>query len=218
MNRKKLLLAVLVLCFFGAVVSAVLRAPHQEKVTQLKYRPGVPVPVRKSAPTKGTAAPAGPARDQGGLDMALMDRQLPAYSGFRRNIFSPIFREEVKLPPVKALPLPPRPLPLPPPPKQPPLVAAGPPAPPPPPEDKDFEELSRFTFLGFLNKEGSKTIFLSNGKEIFLAKKGSTVAGKFTVVALTDDALTLGTRSSGKEVVIPLMENRALIPQRSGRR
>lgn len=212
MNRKKLALALLLLAFVAAVVWAVWRSPHQEKVTPQSNRPAAPSIARRVVPAQAQAKK----REDGGVNLALLDRVLPGYAGYRRNIFSPIFRDEVKLPPVKAIPLPPRPFipPAPPPPPR----AQIPPAPAPPPVDRDAEELAHFTFLGFLSKDGSKTVFIAKDKEIFLVKKGATLAGKFKVTDLNDDAITLTSVQSGRDSVIPLMENRALLPPQVGRR
>jgi hypothetical protein len=186
-----------------------------------------------AVPTAGTATGAagsaaavrilgaGPqiASDEGRVHLELLD-QGKRFSGYRRNIFSPIFREELKAPPMRALPpLPPRPtksLRLPPPPRpigvQAPVQPAPPPPPPPPSaEQLADQELSKFTFLGFLRKKnGEKTVFLSKNNEIFLAKKGSKVGPNFVVSDLSDDALTIRSVAEGRELVIPLVENRGL--------
>ena len=80
--------------------------------------------------------------------------------------------------------------------------------------------MAQFTFLGFLEKDRHKTIFLAQGKDIFLVKKGERLAGKYEAVAITDEALTIRVIGEGNnEIIIPLFENQALKapPQRSGR-
>ena len=52
-------------------------------------------------------------------------------------------------------------------------------------------------------------MFLSKNNEIFLAKKGSTL-GQFQISELSDDAITIRSALGGRELVIPLIENRAL--------
>jgi hypothetical protein len=193
----------------GSLAYSLLRSPKQERVASLTYAPGA---VAKGA-RKGAAAPKAEARE-GALNLALLDRELPRFSGYKRNIFSPIFRDEVKPPPFKPLPPPPKPLKAPVPAPAPAPVPAPPAPPPPSPEELARQaaeaELSRFTFLGFLKKDGQKTVFLSKNNEIFLAKKGSTLAGRFQISELTDDAITIRATAGGKELVIPLIENRAL--------
>lgn len=213
MNRKKLILALLVVALIGAVIYSFVTAPRQQRAGQVKYRPGAPAP----SPRKPTHLAKEKSRPEGG-DVALLQQEQPRYSGYRRNIFSPIFREEVKLPPVRLpLPPPPKPLPLPLPPKPMAPVKEQPKEPALPPQSREQMELARFTFLGFMSKDGAKTVFLSKDKEIYLVKKGATVAGMFVVTNLTDDALTLTSLSGGNELVIPLVENRALTPRSSKR-
>jgi hypothetical protein len=211
MNRKKLVLCLLVLALIGSVAYSILRAPKQQQTAALKYRPGAAA----LAPRKG-AAPARSGSDQARLNVELLDRDLPRFSGYRRNIFSPIFRDEVKLPPFKPLPPPPQPvLPLPPPPQ----VAQAPPPPAAPTEDQvAASDLGKITFLGFLNKNGDKTVFLSSNDEIFLAKKGSNLGTKYQVTDLTDEAITIKSVATGRELVIPLVENKALSTRRTSKR
>lgn len=212
MNRKKLILCLLLLGLAGSIAYSVLRAPKQQRVATLKYRSGGAAPAAR----KG-AAPLPGETDDAKVHLELLDREAPRFSGYRRNIFSPIFKEEVKLPPFKPLPPPPRPvLPLPPPPAPP----APAPAPPPAPTAEDIAagELAKFTFLGFLKKNGERTVFLSSNNEIFLAKKGSNLGTKFQVTDLTEDAITIKSVAGGRELVIPLLENRALSTRRTSQR
>ena len=55
--------------------------------------------------------------------------------------------------------------------------------------------MPKFTFLGFLKKGGHQTVFLSNDREIFLVKQGSVIAGNYEVTSLTDEAITITSRS-----------------------
>lgn len=201
MNRQKLALFLLLLVFVGTIAASFLRSPREQRVATLKYRTGaVATEVRKPL-AKGEAPEAV-------LHLELLSREFPRFAGFRRNLFTPIFREEVKPPPFKALPPPPKPVKLPPPQPQ---AASLPPVPAPPtPEQIADSELAKFTFLGFLEKNGEKTVFLSSNNEIFLAKKGSSLGGKFQVTGLSDDALTIRSLAGGRELVIPLVENRTL--------
>ena len=211
MNRKKLVLCLLLIALAGSLVYSVLRSPKQQRVATLKYRPGAVAPAaRKSAPQ-----PAAAVADDQSVHLAALDQELPRFSGYRRNIFSPIFREEVKLPPFKPLPLPPKPVPLP---AQSQMLPAPPPAAPPTEEEVAASEMAKFTFLGFLKKDGARTVFLSSNSEIFLAKKGSFLTPKYQVSDLTDDAITIKSVAGGRELVIPLLENRALSTRRTSLR
>lgn len=216
MNRQKLALALLLLALAGSLVYSFLRAPKQQQVATLKNRPGVAATVVREG-KKGAAAPKG---DQTGrVHLELLDRDQPGFAGFRRNIFTPVFKDEMKPAPLK-LPPPPPPVKLPPPPPPAPMPAQVAPPPPVPPteEQKDAIELAKFTFLGFLKKNGERTVFLSSNNEIFLAKKGSSVGTKFQVTDLTDDAITIKSVSGGRELVIPLVENRSLSTRRTSKK
>lgn len=215
MNRQKLILCLLLAMLAVAIGYGFLRSPKQQRVASLTYRSGVPAQPRKPTVTPPRPAPGAPvpAASQSQVHLALLNQERGRYAGYRRNLFSPIFKEEVKLPPFKPvpipLPLPPRPAAVPPP------LTAQPVAPPPPPppseEDLIAREMAKFTFLGFLKKGDERTVFLSKDREIFLAKRGSTLAGKYQVSGLTDDAITIKSLAGGKELVIPLVENRSLV-------
>lgn len=199
MNRQKVLLALLLLLFCGAVVTSYFRMPEQKSVAQLKYAPGAVAEPR----AKGQPQTTGDDR----LRLDLLDQQKDRFSGYKRNIFKPVFHEEQKALPVLPPPPPPKKLPLPPPAK-PPTVAT--PTPPPVAQPTPIQrDMAAFTFLGFLKKGDRKTIFLSSNKEIFLARKGDRLAGKYDVSTITDEALVI-TSPDGAEIVIPLVENRPL--------
>lgn len=214
MNRQKATLAVLVIVFACSLLYAYLRSPRQREATpqELRRQPA-------AAGSRSARSVAAPAAQPDRVDIALLDRQPPPLAAPRRDIFSPVFRDEAKLPAFKPLPpLPPRPprgqLNLPPPPP------AGPPVvttPPPPTPDQLFEQETRkLNFLGFLKKNGNKTVFLSYNDQILLAKKGATLANKFVVKDITDEAITLKPVAGGNEVVIPIAENKPL-PRQSNR-
>ena len=121
----------------------------------------------------------------------------------------------MKLPPFKPLPPPPRPVVAPAP------SLPAPPAPPPAPptaEEIAAGEMAKFTFLGFLKNGDQKTVFLSANNEIFLAKKGTNLGPKYQVSDLTDDAITVKSLAGGRELVIPLVENKALSTRRTSTR
>jgi hypothetical protein len=133
-----------------------------------------------------------------------LEQEQSTFKGYRRNIFKPIFVDELKLLKQKAVAVKPPQLPPPPPPPQKavpvePVVATPVSAP-----------LARFTFLGFLKKDAQRTIFLAKDKDILLVKKGDKIAGRYEASSITDQALTLLVSDTGDEIVIPLIENRPL--------
>lgn len=206
MNRQKLTLAILLVLLVLAVMYSVFGGPQSKKAATTPASP-------RQTGTKATAPKAfshstSAQKNDKKLHLALLDREYPKFSGFRRNLFAPIFHEEQKAEPRPSgsikLPVPPPPPPIKP---GPPPVSPGVQVPEPTPLQR---EMAKFTFLGFLKKDNKKTIFLSSGKEIFLVKRGDTIAGKYEVSNLTDEALTIHPLGEEGEIVIPLVENRAL--------
>jgi hypothetical protein len=196
MNREKLILSILLIVLVAAAAYSYIRMPRQKTVAELKYVPGM-----KATPRVATAPQVA---DEVTLRLDLLDKQSSRFAGYKRNLFKPVFYEEQK-----ALPTPPPP----PPPRPQPVKPAAAPAPPPPPAVAEQTPLQRdmasFTFLGFLKKGEKKTIFLSSNKEIFLARKGDRLSGKYDVTNITDEALVI-TSLDGGEIVIPLVENKPL--------
>jgi hypothetical protein len=193
MNRQKVILAAVLALFAISLVYSFTHQPSLKTVATLKYTPGTTADVSRQVNRL---------RDDTKLHLELLDQELPRFSGFRRNIFQPIFHEEMKSPPILAKPT----LPIPPPP-----MPAPPPSPPPAPApDPARTEIARFTFLGFLQKDNRKIVFLSRDKDIVLAKKGDKIAGKYEVANITDEALTINLPASGEQIVIPLVENKPL--------
>lgn len=199
MNRQKAALAVLVALFFCSLIYSFTRMPRQERAARLTYQPGMTAQQARQAPYKGT--------DEAKVRLDLLDKGQGTPPGGGRNIFQPLYAVGGKK---STVPLPPPP---PPPEKKavPPPVAVQAPPPPQVVQQTPLQrDMATFTFLGFLKKDSNKTIFLSNGKEIFLVRKGDKISGKYVVSSLTDDAITISSASDSGEIVIPLVENRPL--------
>jgi hypothetical protein len=79
-----------------------------------------------------------------------------------------------------------------------------------------MQEMAKFTFLGFLQKDNRKTIFLSRNNEIILVRQGDKIAGKYVAANITNEALTINLLNSNEQIVIPLMENKALVGSKGG--
>lgn len=226
MNRKKIALFVLLILFALAVVWSFYAFPRQKTVSTLKYAPGqvatAPRPTATPAPKPTVAAVATPvspsaagrpatATDDRFLHIELLNQNQNGFKGYRRNIFKPVFIDEVKAMMRKAAA--PKPLPLPPvavPKVEPPPAAKVEQAPVAGQADVLKATLARFVFLGYVKKDNRKTIFLSKDKEIILVRKGDKFAGKYEAKNLTDQALTIVATDTGDETVIPLIENQPL--------
>lgn len=188
MNRQRLILAILGGVLVLAVGYSVIRFPRQKKVRTMTFTPGSGVSGAKSRVTSG---------EETRVHLDLLQKNQVAFTGFKKNIFTPIFRDLSKLPPVK------------------PVIPAPPPPPPPvvtqPIGSPVERDLAQFTFLGFLELDRKKTIFLTKNKEIFLVKKGERIAGKYEAAAISDEALTIRVLGGDPtEVIIPLIENQSL--------
>jgi len=209
MNRQKLALFILLIILVLAVVWSFMSVPRQKKVATLKYAPGkTTAPVQTAVPAAKALKPAAPpsaASDERTLRLDLLEREQSGFKGYRRNIFKPIFIDEVALMKLKAVAIKPPPLP--------PVVAPPPKVEPPPVAQPETLQstLARFVFLGYLKKDNRKTIFLSKDKDIILVRKGDKFAGRYEAKTITDQALTIVATDTGEEIIIPLLENQPLV-------
>lgn len=200
MNRQRLILAILLILLPLAALWSYRSYPRPKTVATLKYPPGARVAAeRRREPA--TTPPAPRPADGNTLRLDLLEREQPPFKGYRRNIFKPIFVDELKAMQQRAAAA--KPLP---PPAQPPRPLPQPVVVPQQPR----RELARFTFLGYLKKENRTTIFLAKDNEIILVRKGDLFAGRYEATSITDQALTIRVRDTGEEIVIPLVENRPL--------
>jgi hypothetical protein len=218
MNRQKLALLIVLVVLVLAVTWSFISAPRQKTVNSLKEGPGQTQQIKKTAsissstPVKTTAkvdAKPAVASDERALRLDLLERELSGFKGYRRNLFKPIFADEIKLMKQKAVASKPVALP-------PIAVVAQKPVTPPPVVQPVVEPethqstLAHFIFLGFVKKDNRKTIFLSKDKEIILVRKGEIFAKRYEPTVITDQALTIRVTDTGEEIVIPLNENKPL--------
>ncbi len=204
MNRQRLILFILVILFGIAILWSYSAIPRPKTVSSLTYKPGQ----QAKPPVAAAAKPASDTDDGTMLKMSLLDKEPTGFKGYRRNIFKPVFVDELKIvkqqavaimPPIKVPAAPVAPVPAP-------VIIQ--------PEQSETAQLARFTFLGFLKKGSVRTIFLAKDKDILLVKKGDKVAGRYEATDISDQALTLTVTDTGDEIVIPLMENRPLVKAR----
>lgn len=198
MNRQRLILFILVIVFVCAVIWSYSAIPRLKTVAEPKKSA---VQQAKAVVVKPKTA-ADETVDSRILKIGLLEQERTGFKGYRRNLFKPVFVDELKMLKQKAVAV--KPPVLPPPPIQP-AVAAVPAV-----AKPEAAPLARFTFLGLLKKDAQRTIFLAKDKEILLVKKGDKIAGRYEASSITDQALTLLVADSGDEIVIPLIENRPL--------
>lgn len=195
MNRQKLLLILLLGLFALALAYAYRATPRQSQVSEAaSRRPAQTRPPTSGRPSASAAEPR--------VHLELLVREDGASLGFKRNIF----RFQQPAPP--HLPPPPSSTVVLPPPPPPPVLEAALPA-----AAERQRELARFTFLGFLLKDGVKSIFLSANEEIFVVRKGDRFGNnkRFLVAELTPERLTIRQDDDPRPIIIPLVEQAPLM-------
>jgi len=214
MNRQKLALFILLIVLVLAVFWSYTSLPRQKTVSTLKYAPGqtqnTPKPAAATTAAKDAKQSASPtvAGDERVLRLDRLEGEQAGFKGYRRNIFKPIFIDEIRIMKQKAVAIKP---PVVPPVVVPPPKVEPPPPPPPITEAEILKNtLARFVFLGYLKKDSRRTVFLSKDKDIILVRKGDKFAGRYEAKSITDQALTIVATDSGEEIVIPLIENQPL--------
>ncbi len=197
MKKQKLLLVSLVAVLVLAIAYAFWATPRQDRITAPER------PATAARPGLEPKAP-GPGGDFD-LRLDLLEREAAAFNESDRDIFS---TWEAAPPPP---PPPPKRLPPPPPPP----VATTEPTVVPSPVQR---ALARFTFLGFLEKDGQKTVFLSSQDELFVVKKGDRFGGnqEFFVTEVTPDRLTIQQKDVAGVITVSLAEEEALRPSFKG--
>ena len=205
MNRQRLILFVLLILLLLAMVWSYYSFPRAKTVSSLKYPPGSHLVAEKRR-VPAVASQKSSQNEGNALRLDLLEREQSAFRGYRRNIFRPIFVDDLKImkqmasalkpiwPPAQAQKVGP---------VQPIVPAVAVP-------ETPQRELARFTFLGFLKKDNRRIIFLAKDKDIILVKKGDIFAGRYEASSLTDQALTILVTDTGEEIVIPLVESRPL--------
>lgn len=197
MNRQRVILFALVILFGISIFWSYSAIPRFKTVSNSSDGK----PVQKTKKTVAVPEIKIVSKDDGTkLNINLLNGNYSGFKGYIRNIFRPIFSEEIKFVKQKNVAVSIKPI------KSKILI---------PPADSvpiqpETATLARFTFLGFLKKGSVKTIFLANDNEILLVKKGDKVAEKYEATNLSDQLLTLTVTDTGDEIVIPLVENQPL--------
>lgn len=191
MKRKPLILLLLLICLGLSVAYSYWASPRQERVPRqnqaVKDRP---------LPTRGATAKG----DDTHLQLELLQASDGSFPGYKRNIFGSVKPPLPPPPPAKVVSAP---------------VVTAPPPPPPPSNPVVQRELARFKFLGYLEKDREKTVFLSRDKDLYLVKKGTRFGDQqeFTVGELTATKLVIQVAGDSRKIEIELVENQPLIPQ-----
>jgi hypothetical protein len=198
MNKKRLLIILFGILVFS-LAYAVWRFPRQERVTPQAN--GATQEKRRNPAKKKVMVETSPvASDDLRVRLDLLSRDEGGSTRPRRDLFAflPTGREAVVAspPPVVAA------VASPPPPSAP-VEEPTPPAPPPLPS-------TQFAFLGFLQKEVEKTIFLAEGGEIFVVKKGDWFGRgqQYFISELTAERLVIQQRENQPPITLSIAETR----------
>jgi hypothetical protein len=201
MNRKRTILLVLVVALIASASWSIISYPRLKTVSKLKYPPGSRVIADKKR--KVTIQPLGKSITSETLRLDLLEEHFPKFTGYRRNIFQPIFEDKETMMARKAAEAAA---------KAAALAAAEAkkarllqsmmkPAPIP---SMMQRELGSFTFKGFVLKDGRKTVFLGKGNDVIVLKQGDTFAGRYVATSITDQVLIFKATDTGEEIIIPV--------------
>ena len=171
LSREARILLALLLVLIGLIVYRVATREEPKRVKELTYKPGVGAGL-KPAPTIGER----PQMKGGGLK----EKKGP-YRGFIKNPFQPLYPPEppMILPKLSATAL-----------TFPVMTSKGP--------SQAQMESGKVKFLGFLQKEGERKVFLSKEKEVFIVKEGDSI-GNLQVGEITDNSVTLLSKDGTEE-------------------
>jgi hypothetical protein len=192
MNRKRVILAALLGTLVLCLLYAYFATPRLEKA---------PPRVTSSRSVKDVEAPGERQVNRGSerINFDYMTTEPQEFSGAQRDIFRFVQRPPVRTePPVAIAP--------------PPVAEAVQPIQPVMPIAVVQQALSQFTFLGFLDKEGEKTVFLSSGGKLFLVTNGESFGAKneFQVKEIKENLLKVQHAGRADIVEIPLIEKQKL--------
>ncbi|MDT8440998.1 MAG: hypothetical protein RQ723_04985 [Desulfuromonadales bacterium] len=197
MNRKRLLLTILLAILALCLLYAYLATPRLQKAPPRDVaRQSRPVQAGKATGTTATSR----------VRLAVLQEEEAEFPGAARDIFR--FRPKpapkprpVEVTPVEVV--------------EPEPVTIVPPEPvPPTPVEEVRVALSRFTFLGFVARGGEHSVFLSSGGELFVVKAGERFGKEqeFLVTAIEEQLLEVRRDGQTQTIQIPLVEQESLRP------
>ena len=197
MSRQRLLLAALGGLLVLSIAYAFWAMPRQEQAPPRAAAPSPAVKVKAD----GKAGQAATDR----LHLGLLAQAPQPFPGAGRDIFR--FRGGWALPVETPVTIAPE-------------VEVAPPPPPPPPTPGELltTKVAGFKFLGFLDKGGVKTVFLSSAGDLFLVKAGESFGKGRELLAqeITSTELVVRSAEGPETVRVGLVENEALRPTMIG--
>jgi hypothetical protein len=195
MNRKRVILAALLGVLVICIVYAYVTTPQLEKAPPRTESRRVRTNVKAMKNLKPESA-----QERINFDFLTVEPQ--DFTGAKRDIFRFGQRSPVRTePPVVKIEAP---VPI--------MNVAVLPEPAVVPFAEVQQSLGEFTFLGFLEKSGEKTVFLSSGGNLFLVKRGEIFGADQEFQVDSIDGNLLRVRHSGRDglVEIPLVDQQKL--------
>lgn len=193
MNRKRLILAVLFGILVISMAYAYLTMPRLEKAP--------PISAGQKLQTGRSVKLAKQNENENRIDFSFLEFGSEKFPGAKRNIFAfgaapvakiiePVAEPEIPKPPIMD--------------KQPVVM--------PTPIATVQKSLSQFTFLGFLDKGGKKTVFLSSAGNLFLVNQGERFGEnqEFFVNSIEGNLLKVTHKGSSSLIEVPLIEKKKL--------
>lgn len=126
------------------------------------------------------------------LNLSLLSKKTPEYSGVKKNVFSPLR---------KAYSVKPKPKPKPKPTPK--------PAPRPAPVSKVKIFVDKLEFMGFLNNDDGLTVFLASEDDVYLLKEGERVGvalGDFTLIDVSETAIEFVDEKTKERASIVILD------------
>lgn len=185
MNRRNISLFILFALFFVLIINNIMRRPEVRRVSELAYKTG-------AVKVAGEEIEAG----LPGIKSGLLSPEREKFRMGKRGIFEPLKFVKKKKPPKPA----PKPEPEP------------EPKPEPEPEPTPMEKaVASFTFLGFMEAEKVKTIFLTREGEIYIVKEGDTILDNYLAKRITDNKIVISSYDGSEVLEISLVEHEPLM-------
>lgn len=173
MNRQKQLLAALLALLILSLIYAWNRSPRQQVAT-----PRQPGKTGSNTDTRTTRAnPKAAASAQIAYQPLAFPEPEQEKVTIKKDLFVPLHVIEAKIAAKKAAAIKPPPPP--------------PPPPPPTPQELARKELTSYTSLGLLKKQGKVTAFLSKSGRIILVRVGDSIINGYKITQIQDDRLTM---------------------------
>ncbi len=189
MDRKKVILLILVLLFGISLTYRLMNPYKQPRVTHLKYSPTSQAGRKQNSKSNATHDVVS---CESALYLLTLLGEPPVHQV--KVIKNPFFRTQPK----KEAPRPddkniPKPIP-----------PTGPK--PQDPKEKVKRDLSRFRVFGFFESNGKVTLFLEKDKNILIIREGDWIEGRYRVIDITTSALRLKAPEIGEEIHIDLSD------------